>query len=133
MTWWLEREPPAPIGVHSCSIRGCPCRVVADRTQVSPPTPVALHRSRLARDGGSGGAYGARAQSLTTATRGAVPSIWKVAHPHPSGYGCRPSAESAAMRNAAAMNERLSFGMTAFFLNRWIFAVSVSFSSATLI
>ena len=47
-------------------------------------------------------------------------------------YGDRPCAESAAMRNAAAMKERLCFGMTAFLLNRWIFAVSVSLSRATL-
>ena len=48
-------------------------------------------------------------------------------------YEDRPSAESAAIRNAAAMKARLCFGMTAFFLKRWIFAVSVSLSSATLI
>ena len=59
--------------------------------------------------------------------------IGKGAHPRPSGYGDRPSAESAAIRKAAAMKERLSFGMTAFFLSRWILAVSVSFSRATLI
>ena len=47
-------------------------------------------------------------------------------------YERRPPAESAAIRNAAAMNERLSFGITAFFLNRWIFAVSESLSRATL-
>jgi hypothetical protein len=47
-------------------------------------------------------------------------------------YGDRPCAESAAIRNAAAMKERLCFGMTAFLLNRWIFAVSVSLSRATL-
>jgi hypothetical protein len=50
----------------------------------------------------------------------------------PCAYERRPPAESAAIRNAAATNERLSFGMTAFFLNRWIFAVSVSLSRATL-
>ena len=49
------------------------------------------------------------------------------------GLVYRPSAESAAIRNAAAMKARLCFGMTALFLNRWIFAVSVSLSSATLI
>ena len=47
-------------------------------------------------------------------------------------YGRRPSDVSAAMRNAAARNARLSLGMTAFFLNLWIFAVSLSFSSAIL-
>ncbi len=48
-------------------------------------------------------------------------------------YEDRPCAESAAIRNAAAMKARLCFGMTAFLLNRWIFAVSASLSSATLI
>jgi hypothetical protein len=49
-----------------------------------------------------------------------------------TAYERRPPAVSAAIRNAAATNERLSFGMTAFFLNRWISAVSVSLSRATL-
>src|SRR6185503_7216378 len=40
------------------------------------------------------------------------------------------SVDSAALRNAAATNARLSFGMTAFLLKRWTFAVSDSFSSA---
>jgi hypothetical protein len=59
-------------------------------------------------------------------------SIGKMAHRAYAVYERRPPAESAAIRNAAAMNERLSFGMTALFLNLWIFAVSVSLSRATL-
>jgi hypothetical protein len=55
-----------------------------------------------------------------------------MAHRAYAVYERRPPAESAAIRNAAAMNDRLSFGITAFFLNRWIFAVSVSLSRATL-
>jgi len=47
-------------------------------------------------------------------------------------HGRRPSAESAAIRNAAATNARLCFGMTTFLLNRWIFAVPASLSSALL-